>query len=43
MTPLLQTAGWALIHFVWQGAAIAARRLDAAAPRRGADRRARVT
>ena len=24
MTPFLQTAGWALIHFVWQGAAIAA-------------------
>src|SRR6185295_13334631 len=24
MTPLLQTAGWTLIHFVWQGAAIAA-------------------
>ena len=24
MTPYLQTAGWALIHFVWQGAAIAA-------------------
>ena len=23
MTPLLQTAGWTLIHFVWQGAAIA--------------------
>ena len=23
MTPYLQTAGWALIHFVWQGAAIA--------------------
>src|SRR5258708_16530479 len=23
MTPVLQTAGWALIHFVWQGAAIA--------------------
>ena len=23
MTPFLQTAGWALIHFVWQGAAIA--------------------
>lgn len=24
MTSYLQTAGWALIHFVWQGAAIAA-------------------
>src|SRR4029079_8039675 len=24
MTPLLQIAGWTLIHFVWQGAAIAA-------------------
>ena len=24
MTPLLETAGWALIHFVWQGCAIAA-------------------
>ena len=24
MTPLLDTTGWALIHFVWQGAAIAA-------------------
>jgi len=24
MTPFLQTAGWALMHFVWQGAAIAA-------------------
>ena len=24
MTPLLETTGWALIHFVWQGAAIAA-------------------
>ena len=24
MTPFLQTIGWALIHFVWQGAAIAA-------------------
>ena len=24
MTPLFQTIGWALIHFVWQGAAIAA-------------------
>ena len=23
MTPFLQNAGWALIHFVWQGAAIA--------------------
>src|SRR5215218_1385225 len=23
MTPLLQTAGWTLIHFVWQGTAIA--------------------
>src|ERR1700738_2703560 len=23
MTPVLQTGGWALIHFVWQGAAIA--------------------
>ena len=23
MTPLLQNAGWALIHFVWQGAALA--------------------
>ena len=23
MTPYLQTAGWSLIHFVWQGAAIA--------------------
>jgi len=23
MTPLLQTIGWALIHFLWQGAAIA--------------------
>ena len=23
MTPYLQTAGWALIHFIWQGAAIA--------------------
>jgi len=23
MTPLLQTAGWTLIHFIWQGAAIA--------------------
>ncbi len=30
MTPYLQTAGWALIHFVWQGAAIAG---AAAAPR----------
>ena len=30
MTPFLQTAGWALIHFVWQGAAIARRRLGAA-------------
>ena len=24
MTPLLETAGWSLIHFVWQGCAIAA-------------------
>src|SRR4051812_34708792 len=24
MTPLLQTVGWVLIHFLWQGAAIAA-------------------
>ena len=24
MTPMLETAGWALIHFVWQGCAIAA-------------------
>ena len=24
MTPLLQTAGWGLVHFVWQGVAIAA-------------------
>jgi bla regulator protein BlaR1 len=23
-TPLLQVAGWTLLHFVWQGAAIAA-------------------
>jgi len=24
MTSYLQTAGWTLMHFVWQGAAIAA-------------------
>jgi len=24
MTPFLETAGWALIHFVWKGAALAA-------------------
>jgi len=23
MTPFLESAGWALMHFVWQGAAIA--------------------
>ena len=40
MTPFLQSAGWALMHFVWQGAAIAV--LAAAALRLTARRSANV-
>ena len=43
MTPYLQTAGWALIHFVWQGAAIAGVASGAADGSRAADRRASAT
>jgi len=40
MTPFLHSAGWALIHFVWQGAAIA---LVAAAALRLTERRSANT
>ncbi len=31
MTSYLQTAGWTLVHFVWQGAAIAGAAIGAVA------------
>jgi hypothetical protein len=33
-TPILETAGWTLIHFLWQGCALCRRGSHAAAPRR---------